>query len=276
MGKKCLFFMTLVLAASTTFAQLSTRENDQTHEKMGARPQQGDMALNFAFPLSGSSSLASFNIGNSLNLGDILTFKYYLTNKNVFRFGIKLYADNSKSSGTVLDDAQHTLNPTDVSQNSFQSVNRLYVIAPGIEHHFLNSNIFDVYSGLDLFLGFGRNKSYYDYTYKNGDVDNTDMSSPNTTIGLGGVVGFNIFVAHLPIAIGLEYGLNAKWAFDGKTAVTVKETTSTTNYSTTYYTQKTDPFGNKDVTDYASLSKRQFDMNTNSDLRLVLNIYFSR
>jgi hypothetical protein len=276
MKKKFLLMIALVFAVATGFAQLSTRESDPSHEKIGTRPEKGDMALNFVYDLAGTNTAASFDIGNSLNISDMLTFKYYLSDKLVLRTGIRLYSNNSRSAGTALDDTNHFLAPTDVKENKLVSGDRQYTIALGLEKHYAASNIFDVYGGVDLFLGFGKSKAYYDYTYKNGNIRNTDYSTPNTTIGLGGLVGFNLFVAQLPIAVGLEYGLNAKWAWAGKTTVNYEEKTSTSSYSVKYYTQDTDPFGGSDMTDYKKLKKRQFNMDTNHDLRLVLNIYFSR
>jgi hypothetical protein len=44
------------------------------------------------------------------------------------------------------------------------------MIVPGIEKHFSNSNIFDVYTGADLFLGFGKDKEVSSTTNRDGET----------------------------------------------------------------------------------------------------------
>src|SRR5690554_3722549 len=110
--KKTLLVITLLaLGGSSAFAQgLSTRENEAIVAKLGARPVAGDAALNFVIPIvglngdmdNGENGPGLFN-GNLLSPGDLLTFKYYHTDNFVLRAGIRLYADNDRMNGEVLN-----------------------------------------------------------------------------------------------------------------------------------------------------------------------------
>ena len=110
---------------------------------------------------------------------------------------------------------------------------------------------------------------------------NRSASTGTTIFGLGGVVGFNVFIAELPISLGVEYGLSAKWVFGGKTKVEEEiDIDGGADYTAEYITQETDGFGNADLDSfgssrqYSDLSRRAFNMDTNNSVRINLNIYF--
>lgn len=287
MKKTLLVIALLAIGGSSAFAQgLSTRENEAIVAKLGARPVAGDAALNFVIPVVGlndEDEAGLFN-GNLLSPGDLLTFKYYHTDNFVLRAGIRLYADNDRMSGTVLNDepSGNELSEGDVSMLETINQDREYTLALGVEHHFANSNIFDVYTGADLLLGFNKNRTTteIEYAVVEGDADDIltrDLLTEKTTstvIGLGWVIGFNTFVAQLPVSVGIEYGLSMKWMLGGKTKVTEERDYTNAenfnNYSVEYYTTSDDP------NLYSDLSQRQFNMDTNSNVRLTVNFYFTR
>ena len=270
--KKQLFLLLVAgfISMNYAFAQLSTRENAETTEKLGARPVKGDMALTFCVPIVKNQN-ASLYDGNLLQSGGILTFKKYNSDNTAMRLGLKLYQDSKNSNGDIDANSGSLL-----SSKKLKSSQREYDIVPGIERHYSKSNIFDVYTGADLFLGLGRNVSINNLDYKSGDYNYSTAVVNTTVVGFGGVVGVNVFIAHLPISIGIEYGWNAKWTFGGKTKVKEKTQFGSSSTSTKTYTQDSDPFGNPDAEIYSSLSKSQFNMNTNQNVRFVLNIYFRR
>ena len=84
-----------------------------------------------------------------------------------------------------------------------------------------------------------------------------------------------MFVAELPVSIGLEYGLSGKWIFGGKTKVNEDVKVGSDSEATEYYTQTEDAFGVADPTRYSDLKRRQFNMETNNNIRLNIHIYFS-
>lgn len=289
--KKTLIVISLfAMGASTVFAQgLSTRENEAIVAKLGARPVAGDAALNFVIPLVGlnandGTEAGLFN-GNLLGSGDLLTFKYYHTDNFVLRAGIRLYADNDRLSGDALNDepSGNELLDGDVSRMVMINQDRSYVLALGFEHHFSNSNIFDVYTGADLLLGFNkmRNTMETEFAVIDGTFDDiitrdlmTEQTN-STVIGLGWVVGWNTFIAQLPISVGLEYGLSMKWLLGGKTKVTeerdVQNADVLNSYAVEYYTDDAAP-----GMQFSELSRRNFNMDTNQNVRLTFQFYFTR
>lgn len=270
-----LLIIASVMFANFTFGQLSTRKNDSSIVKLGARPQSGDMALTFCFPLINDNF--SLYKGNLLQPGDLLTFKKYNSNGVAYRIALKLYKQTDKSSGTVCDSSLLTPPFGDgIISNEINNSKREYCIAPGIEKHFSNSNIFDVYAAADLYVGLGRNVTVNDVKFKTNDYTDVKQVTNTSIFGLGGVVGFNIFIAHLPISLGLEYGLAAKWTLGGKTKETDDDVINKAAYNAVFYTQKTDALNNVDTHQYKSLKKGEFLMDTNHDVRIVLNIYFGR
>lgn len=289
--KKIFLFVASALVFSSGYAQLTTRENDATVEKLGARPVAGDMALTFGLDLSMDSTatgIAKLNVFNRLRTGDILTFKYYTSDNVAIRAGLRLYKNSEKSDGTVADSTAiiNQTNPSSpnwLQEMEYKSSRREYIIVPGIEKHFSAANIFDVYMGGDLYLGLGKNDSVFNRTFTDGDFRNFRARTNTTVIGLGGVVGFNVFIAHLPISLGLEYGWNAKWIRGGKTKINEEIQVTTGNTIVTdeleYYIHPNDPMGpdpNGGQYKYSDLNRSRFTMDTNQDVRLVLNIYFGK
>lgn len=279
MKKGLLLFALFLMAGSSAFAQLTTRENDATTINLGARPQAGDASLVFNIPFDGQGNGDGTNAGaglfdgNLLNSGDVLTYKYYNTNDVVYRVGIRLQATNMTTNGELAD-SSFFFNPGDVSEFNTKNNSRAYVLAPGIEKHFVSSNVFDVYAGGDVLLGLGRDKTITE-TIGDDVTDVTIRTTPTTVFGLGAFTGFNVFVAQLPVSVGLEYGLSAKWIFGGKTKVERELDVAGDTESAEWFEQDTDANGLIDDNQYSKLSRRQFFMDTNHNVRLVINIYFN-
>lgn len=271
--KKLILVAFCAIMISPMYGQLSTRENSETNVDIGARPVAGDMSLLFGLNLTGNDT-ASFNSDNTLANGNILTFKYYKTDDVVYRLGFRI-AKNSKSSSGDVDSSAFSPG-TLIASNEFKNSTRTYVLVPGIEKHFAKNNIFDVYVGADLYMGFGRNVITNNVEQRTGDFNNRKAVTGFTQIGIGGVVGFNVFIAELPISIGLEYGQNLLWTLGNKTKVEQDIRVGATSNSIEYYTQNFDPFGLADPNLYSDLKKKDFAADTNQDVRITLNIYFSR
>jgi hypothetical protein len=290
MKKTLLVISMFALGASSVMAQgLSTRENEAIVAKLGARPVAGDAALNFVIPLVGlnanDGTQAGLFDGNMLGSGDLLTFKYYHTDNFVLRAGVRLYANNDRLSGDAFESEPFgvTLADGDISNLAVINQDRSYVLALGFEHHFSNSNIFDVYTGADLLVGFNkmRHTTEMDYAVIDGTVDDiltrdlfTEQTN-STVIGLGWVIGWNTFIAQLPISVGIEYGLSMKWLLGGRTKVTeerdIRNANNANSYSVEYFTDDSQP-----GLLFSDLSRRNFNMDTNQNVRLTLQFYFTR
>lgn len=281
--KKILLFTAFVaLTVSQSFAQLTERENYDTKLSLGTRPQAGNGVLQFYYNMGGDGLAAK---GQEKSLGsltssalnqDFLTYKYYLSDDVVLRAGLRWHIDNDKMKGSQADSSAYNIITPSSRQDVRQAWNyRDFAIAGGLEKHFTNSNIFDVYAGGELILGGSRERMRNEVDYQNGDKNYETKTTSSRLVGFGLVTGFNVFVAELPLSIGLEYGLNGAWLFGDKTKVVSESTVGSTSISGEWYEQAEDAFGNLDTKRYSSLSKRNFQMNTSYDLRLSLNIYFS-
>lgn len=286
--KKSLLITCVCLAlGSAALAQLSTRENYELNYKLGARPQAGDAALQFVIPiinLSGDTSAGLYK-GNSLFASDFLTYKYYLTDNNVVRGALRWAIDNASVSGlgsdsSAFNNVNEDLLLTDRKQ---KFIMREFALAGGLEKHFTRSNVFDVYGAGELLIGLGKNKSISEDDFGNGDKMYMTRTTNTRILGFGLITGFNVFIAELPISVGLEYGLTGKWIFGGKTKVEMEQSIEAFDFdeSGEWFEQETDAFGNDDlnvngdVQQYSDLSRRAFILNTNHNVRLNIHIYFS-
>jgi hypothetical protein len=275
--KKITFFIICLIIASSAFSQLTTRENDETNVKLGARPKKGDMALVFGYNLpTGSSDTAKLFNYNQLRAGDLLTFKYYRKDNLAYRAAIRLMKFSNAFKGTTADSSALNPMPSNIKEEKYKNVRTDFEIVPGIETHFLKSNFFDVYMGADVLLGFGTHKVRDDVTYRGGAGEsNYTCRTPFKVFGFGGLVGVNAFIAQLPIAIGIEYGLSAKWTFGGVSKIKVDETIGSDTKSAEYKIKAEDG-SLVNPTQYSKLSRHTFGMDTNQDVRIVLNIYFAK
>lgn len=266
MRKIVFTLMSATFLCGTVFSQLSTRENDAVNLKLGSRPGAGDMALTFGMAMTGGG-VADLPIVNQLISGDILTFKYYSNSTLAFRVGVKLYKDSYKTNQDEVDDDDVFIQ-TDIDRTNY----REFIFAPGIEKHFSKSNIFDVYAGSDLYIGSIRHLHYAYNENAVGDYSKIKVSSNPFVLGLGGVVGFNVFIGQLPVSLGLEYGLNMKWTNEGKSKVIMENSTGGETTSYKYYVYGDDPYSTR----YSKLKITETGINTNSNVRVVLNIYFGK
>ncbi|MGD0711157.1 MAG: hypothetical protein ABR968_08225 [Bacteroidales bacterium] len=257
-----------VFFANAIFAQLSTRINDSSIVKLGARPVKGDMLFSLSYPLLSDDSVYGFKLKNHLlQNNDYIEFKWYQTDNLVYRIGISWNKNRAGTNGTTTDTAKFGI----ISNDYIQSKNQ-YGIVPGAEYHFSKSNIFDIFVGANLFLARGRDVDEQDSSYRNGDYWKYKGTTNTTLVGLGGEIGINFFVANLPLSIGLKYEFNCDWTFGGKTKVECSSLVGSTSNSQTFYMEDANAFGTPDFLQYNKLHRSGWD--TNQDIRVVLNFYF--
>ena len=274
--KKTILSVVLLGACSVASAQLSTRENQDTRYKFGGRPVAGDMALTFGLTVNNASfgedidETRDISVWNRLSRGNLIIAKKFIADDLAIRAGIRLYRDSRSLKGEVDSIPTTGAGQWTLSEVEFKESSREYMLVPGIEKHFSSSNIFDVYAAGDLYLGFGRDKSVNSQTNMDGDVTSTTQTTPYTIVGLGGVIGVNVFVLDLPVSVGVEYGLSAFWQLGNRTKVEVE----TPDESYEYFTVANDPFSLQGQA-YTSLKQKYMTMNTNDQVRIVANIYFN-
>jgi hypothetical protein len=263
MKKITILAATLAAACQVGFSQLSTRENDETTYKLGARPTAGNYSLMFGLGLGNNEAFQPINL---LKSGDLITGKYYKTDNFVIRGGLNLMKEDSVVKGTGDKD----FSTYDTYLDS--KVEREFMLRPGFEYHFSNSNIFDVYAGSDLHLGFSKTVTRFEYENLNDDdFETTKDVSRTKNLGLSPFVGVQMFVLDWPVSIGVEYGFDALWKFGaGVTKTTTESSVGGNDTDAEFYT--VDGSGEQ----FSKVKAKTVDINSNQTVKVVLNVYFGK
>lgn len=192
-------------------AQITTGESSAQVVRTGNRAEAGD----FGLYLGGTSTMfkylmfddkravAGVDTNTQLEALPLLNFKYMVTDKFEARLGLEWWtvSEGGKSDGENATGTWSTKGK-DRFTNKY-----LY---PGVAYHFSNSNILDVYVGAELPIGWETlsTTSYADYTGSELDMDRKTKEN-SFNVGLGGFIGLQAYVANLPVAVGVEYGISS-------------------------------------------------------------------
>jgi hypothetical protein len=271
MKKIILYAAILGILHTTVSAQtLTERVDDVSTYKIGNRPAKGTKVLTFGLNINDTDGNL-FSKYNLFQKGNLITGKYFISDRTAIRGGIRLSKESAVSGG----DVDTTLTGGSIVSNSLKDVTRNYALMPGLERHFSYDNFFDIYAGGDLYLGFEKMHRLFEEDYTNGFYTHRDAKTTTTKLGLGGVIGINVFVMDLPVSVGVEYGIAGVWNLGGKTHVVEDVKDPLGERTNEYYTQDRDAFGNADgATSYSKLKKNSSSLETNSNVRVLLNIYF--
>lgn len=200
--KKALLIALALCTGFVANAQITTGESSAQVIRTGNRAEAGD----FGLYLGGTASMFKnlVNIDNAeFEALPLINFKYMVNDNVEARLGLEWWTSA-------------TINKSDVESTSYdyESKNKVKettkMLYPGFAYHFSNNNLLDVYVGAELPLGWGGNSTYtfVDQNGTEGDVDN--KTRVNTfKLGLGGFVGLQAYVANLPLAVGVEYGVSS-------------------------------------------------------------------
>ncbi|MBQ8367247.1 MAG: hypothetical protein IJX40_05870 [Alistipes sp.] len=215
--KLLLVVLLCVGAMPTAMAQITEGEPSAKVIRTGNRPEAGNFGLYMG---------ATSNMFKGLFDGDIkmealplLNLKYMASDQFELRVGLELYRSMEKLNG-VIPNGDAT-----VVQNE-RYTEGTAMLYPGFAYHFSRHNIFDVYVGAELPIGWNRNN----VVSEQGSTSSKTTKS-SFTIGLGAFVGVQAFIANLPLAIGVEYGISSRidtslkyknvYTFDGKTQTSI-------------------------------------------------------
>ena len=218
-------------------------------------------------------------------------------------------SDTSSELFTKDPDNLSPLQGAGTVESSNKDVIRDWAVKLGIEKHFNSSNFFDVYAGADLYLGLGKEKFVRNTTTQNGTVavapvggvggngdgfstvSNLTSSRSFTKLGVLPFIGVQMFVLDLPVSIGVEYGWDALWKFGGlyKNEIEIKQESANTadangfvtfsenSVSGTYYSTGSPADANSVAgTAGQNGSAGSSVLNTNQNVKILLNIYFGR
>jgi len=262
--KKILLFSTIALFSLSAFAQLSTRENvDPYVFKTGTRPQAGDLGMYVGPSITEIIQMADAEI-NWRGM-PLLNFKYYGTDRFVYRLGLQIY---NKSQGLKAKELQ----PDSIDLKNSRS-QTYFMLTPGIEYHFTPKNICDVYVGANLPIGVNSIVEKSSYTLGKDKLYHNQTQN-KFLLGIGAFIGMQFFVADLPLAIGIEGGISGFGKFGGAVKNVYNEKNENDVYEKkTVYTHYDTDFGNG-MMQAKRISTNKFELGY--DFRLTFSYYFSK
>ena len=253
--KKKVFLTAALLCAFSlaSFAQLTTGEPSAKKIRTGNRAQAGDFGLYIGFPIN--------NYVDDIKYGDLVPFpivnlKFFALDQLEVRASIDAKAYSQKAMGKLMT--------TDKKLGEGQSSGH-FLVLPGVAWHFAKSNIVDVYAGAELPIGWsGAKQKMVDET-----ADSEAIVAKNAcSLGIGAFIGLQFFIANLPVALGVEYGLSSQFDLGLK----YKNTMTSAGTTQVFYTS--------DINGSLVTPANQFEKleakrgNLGQQVRLTLSYYF--
>jgi hypothetical protein len=255
---------TLALCSTNAFSQLSDRVNSPSTFKVGTRPVMGNYGLYFG--LAYNELEYWFDHDLTYNGLPIVSLKYYRTDNNVWRIGFQTSTKNKVTKGTV----DYTVNGGTLAEKKLVDNTSRLTIYPGYEHHFTSSNIMDVYMGTVIPIGWDRAKYIDEETESNKNYNKASRTRTSLTYGLEAFIGVQAFVADLPLALGIDFGVAAMGHLFDKYKYETSSKFGALSTSQTYYTVDDTGAGVK----YETLSSRDYQLQGN--IRLTLTYFFKK
>lgn len=258
--------------SSVSFAQLSQRENDPATYKIGTRPIAGNMGFYVGLDAKTVGDLFKKKEDQENKLNTKTTFplvnvKYYIDNNTVFRVGLSINKDKTVFKG---EEASDTSGNESVESKS-KTVTSEYLLIPAIEKHFNTNNFLDAYVGAQALIGFVKDRKDTSNVLANNDSYKMTSKGNSPVYGLGGFIGLQAFIADLPLAVGVEYGIVGKGYLSNKYKT---ETETTVGGNTTTVTSTN--AANNDNYDglYQKGSSREFEIS--NMVRVTVNYFFTK
>lgn len=215
--KKFIIAVAALLVALPSFAQISEGEPSARKIRTGNRLEEGTWGLYMGLS---SDIVAGWTSVSNFHALPIINIKYMVTDKWEVRAGIETMGTFDNSKGEVSG-----------TKSSVKKHDGLFRLSPGFAYHFSKKNILDVYAGAELPFGYNA----YSNVLVSGAVSNK-VKANQFTIGLGAFIGLQCFIANLPIALGLEYGISANANLGGQYKLVTDDGAG--NKATKYYASK--------------------------------------
>lgn len=216
--KLLLVILLCVGAMPTAMAQITEGEPSAKTIRTGNRPEAGNFGLYMGATSNMFKGLFDGNV--KMEALPLINLKIMTSDQFELRVGLEFYRSMEKLGGTIpVGEATTEVNNERYAEGSA-------MLYPGFAYHFSRNNIFDVYVGAELPIGWNSNTIISEF----GSTSAKNKKS-SFTIGLGAFVGVQAFIANLPLAIGVEYGISSRIdtslkyknevTYDGKTQVTM-------------------------------------------------------
>jgi len=281
--KKILFSALMACFAMTASAQISEGAPSAKKYTTGNRPTKGTFGLYVGAEtdLFQDANAAAFGTFRPL---PIVNLKYMATDNFEVRVGLKFWKQR-ESLGYGNDAGDDKVNPGTAlveEKYSAKMVNADNQVRPGFAYHFTKSNLLDVYAGIEGIIGWRRAVATSWQKVDGNEVTNNQRNA-SIQFGAGAFIGLQAFIARLPLAIGLEYGISTMW--DGALKSHVYHKDANSEY--TVYQEDgnfvLNPFGTgalatvagqrgDNTFDYMKARKGAWG----SQVRLTLSYYFNR
>ena len=203
MKKLVLTALALCMGLVTATAQITTGESSAQVIRTGNRAEAG----NFGLYLGATADMFK----NLISVGDaefkalpLINFKYMANDNLELRLGLEWWTA-ANGSKTVGEDENE--DDFETKYNSKETSKYFY---PGLAYHFSNKNLLDVYGGAELPIGWDATTTTEFADYDDDDLckDTKDVTR-DFKVGLGAFIGLQAYVANLPLAIGVEYGISS-------------------------------------------------------------------
>jgi hypothetical protein len=257
--RKVWVFTVMMLLCSGLSAQLITREDAPSVLRFGTRPLAGNYGVFLGPSIFGIADLirTTGDVGaNTFLLGlPMINVKYYKTDDIEWRLGIQMANEKTRLVG----ESDTTL--PDIGNQKELLSESIFRLTPAITRHFSKKNIMDVYMGGGIVLGMN---GYREIT----EFDNLNSRAISQTVFVGGfsfIMGMQAFIADLPVAVGIEYGISAL----GHYGMQYKISEMNAGKEQLYYMDDLN-----DLNQYYKLKVKNFMMG--NDLRITLSYFFFR
>lgn len=274
--KKILFSALMACFALTASAQISEGAPSAKKYATGNRPTKGTFGL---YVGAESDLFDRVTDRFAFNPLPIVNLKYMVSDNFELRLGMKFWKQreslrfgNDKGDVNAYDEKYSA--KAVVADNQFR---------PGFAYHFTKSNLLDVYAGIEGIVGWTRNGVYTNSTVNDIELAATTRTS-TVQFGASAFIGLQAFIARLPLAIGLEYGVGTMWDGALRQKNYAKAVNGGNTVETTTYAQD-DAYFNM-LPGYAAASVGQqngvYDWMKarkgawGSQIRLTLSYYFNR
>ncbi len=205
--KKFFSFVVVAMMAIPTFAQITEGEPRADVLPTGNRLEKGVWGVYVGAGVTMDKKDKEFNDAK-FRVSPLVNVKYMFTDRIEGRLGVE-FGKNKTRVGYTVEAGEEGATKDGVVKNVLAH----NYFNPGVAYHFSKKNLLDVYAGAELPFGWERNTTIGELgDYK----ENTYQGQFN--IGAGAFIGLQAFIGRLPLALGLEYGIQTMFtAGAGKT-----------------------------------------------------------
>jgi hypothetical protein len=200
MKKLVIAALALCMGFVTATAQITTGKSSAQVVRTGNRAEAGNFGLYLGATADMFRNLVNIDEAE-LKALPLINFKYMVNDNVEARLGLEWWtmSTGNKVSGENASGDYKTKHKNKETSKYFY---------PGIAYHFSNSNLLDVYVGAELPIGW-ESTVVKDFADSEALDYNTKTVTRDFNIGLGAFVGLQAYVANLPLAVGVEYGISS-------------------------------------------------------------------